>query len=395
MDYSFELCSAQERIVWARLDVFSGGFELDAVEGVCSDEQLPPGEVLDVVASLVDRSVLGREEYGSHVRYRMLETIRQYGQEKLEEQGEVDIWRRRHRDWYAELAARAEGDLISPRQLEWASRLRREQPNFRAALELSVADPGEAAAGMRIASALDQEWVARGTLSEGCHWLARALAHPTAASVERARALRLDAWLAVLQSDSNEAARMLDEARPLADAAGDDVARAYVLQTSGMLAMFQGDLSPAVDLLDQAVAIFRSAGHIMGQAQTAFLLGMNLGLAGGMPGVDRAARGAVVPFLFPMGARTGRVALRGSAPRGRSGEGQSPDETRSRRSPRYRAVPGGAGVAVHDRARPRTVARALGRRRRDLAGDRHVADRDPFLRQLPCRGRGRGAAAPP
>jgi len=268
MDWSYELCSAQERTLWARLAVFTGGFELDAVEGACSDEQLPPDDVLDVVASLVDRSVLGREEYGSHVRYRMLETIRQYGQEKLEEQGELDTWRRRHRDWYADLAARAEADWIGPRQLEWAARLRREQSNLRAALEFSVAAPGEAAAGMRIASALEQLWVARGTLSEGRHWLDRALAHPTAAPVERARALRLDAWLAVLQSDTTEAARMLDEAR------------AYVLQTSGMLAMFQGDLSAAVELLDQAMAMFRSVGHIMGQVQTAFLLGMNLGLTG-------------------------------------------------------------------------------------------------------------------
>ena len=280
MDYSYELCSAQEQTLWTRLAVFNGGFELDAVEGVCSDEQLPTDDVLDVVASLVDRSVLGREEYGSHARYRMLETIRQYGQEKLEKRGEVDTWRRRHRDWYAELAARAEGDWIGPRQLEWAARLRREQSNLRAALEFSAADQGEAAAGMRIASALEQLWVARGTLSEGRHWLDRTLAHPTDAPVERARALRLDAWLAVLQSDTNEAARMLDEARPLADAAGDDVARAYVRQTSGMLALFQGDLSSAVDLLDQAMATFRSVGHIMGQVQTAFLLGMNLGLAG-------------------------------------------------------------------------------------------------------------------
>ena len=73
---------------------------------------------------------------------------------------------------------------------------------------------------------------------------------------------------------------MLDEARPFADAAGDDVARAYVLQSSGMLAMCTGDLSSSVDLLDQAVAMFRSAGHIVGQVQTAFLLGTNLGLAG-------------------------------------------------------------------------------------------------------------------
>jgi predicted ATPase/DNA-binding CsgD family transcriptional regulator len=290
MNWSWELCSAQERTLWARLAVFTGGFELDSVEGVCSDEHLPPAAVLDVVASLVDRSVLGREEYGSHVRYRMLETIRQYGEEKLEEQGELHTWRRRHRDWYAELAARAEGDWISPRQLEWGARLRREHPNLRAALEFSVADPGEAAASMRIASALEQHWVAWGRMSEGRHWLDRALAHPTAIPVERARALRLDAWLALLQSDTNEAARMLDEARPLAEAAGDDVARAYVLQTSGMLAMFQGDLSSAVDLLDQAMAVFRSAGHVMGQIHTAFLLGMNLGLAGALERAIEAHR---------------------------------------------------------------------------------------------------------
>jgi len=280
MDYSYDLCAGQERILWARLAVFTGGFELDAVEGVCSDEQLPTDQVLDVVATLVDRSVLTRDEYGSHVRYRMLETIRQYGQEKLAGQGELDTWRRRHRDWFAELAARAEGDWISSRQVEWAARLRREQPNLRAALEFSVADPDEAATGMRIASALEQLWVARGTLSEGRLWLDRALALPTEAPVERARALRLDAWFALLQGDTNEAVRMLDEARALADAAGDDVALAYVVQTSGMLAMFQGDVSSAVDLLDEAVARFRSAGHLMGRVQTAFLLGMNLGLAG-------------------------------------------------------------------------------------------------------------------
>jgi len=290
MDWSWELCSAQEQSLWSRLAAFTGGFELDAVEGVCSDEHLPAAAVLDVVASLVNRSVLGREECGSHLRYRMLETIRQYGEEKLEEQGELGTCRRRHRDWYAELAARAEGDWISPRQLEWAARLRREHPNLRAALEFSVADPGEAAAGMRIASALEQHWVAWGMMSEGRHWLDRALAHPTATPVERARALRLDAWLALLQSDTNEATRMLVEARPLADAAGDDVARAYVLQTSGMLAMFQGDLSSAVDLLDQAMAVFRSAGHVMGQVHTAFLLGMNLGLAGALERAIEAHR---------------------------------------------------------------------------------------------------------
>ena len=374
-------------------------------EGVCSDEELPPDEVLDVVACLVDKSVLGREEYGSHVRYRMLETIRQYGQEKLGQQGEVDTWRRRHRDWYADLAARAEADWISPRQGEWVARLRREHPNLRAALEFSVADPKEAAVAMRIASSLEHHWVARGTLSEARHWLDRALAHPTAAPVERARALRLDAWLAVLQSDTNEGARMLDEARPLADAAGDDVARAYVLQSSGMLAMFTGDLSSAVDLLDQAVAMFRSAGHIMGQVQTAFLLGLNLGLAGAG---DRAieAHRECLALTEPLGELWFRSyslwALGLDA--WRTGDQQRATALEKDSLRMKRDLDDHLSIALCLEAlawlatteqRPRTVPHAPGRRRRDLAGDRHVAHRDPLLRQLPRRGRGRGATAPP
>jgi predicted ATPase len=109
IDWSFELCSPAERMLWARLAVFAGGFELDAAEGICSDDQLPREAVFDLVAALVDKSILIREERDAHIRYRLLETIRQYGQEKLREGGELATWRRRHRDWYAELVARPPG----------------------------------------------------------------------------------------------------------------------------------------------------------------------------------------------------------------------------------------------------------------------------------------------
>ena len=93
MDWSFDLCSPGEQLLWTRLAVFSGGFELDAVEGVCSDSELLHREaILDVVASLVDKSVLLREDAGTQIRYRMLETIRQYGRERLETCGDLDAW---------------------------------------------------------------------------------------------------------------------------------------------------------------------------------------------------------------------------------------------------------------------------------------------------------------
>jgi non-specific serine/threonine protein kinase len=99
IDWSFELCTAGEQLVWGRVAVFAGSVELDAAEQVCG-EGLDPGELLDTLTSLVEKSILIREEHGSVVRFRMLETLREYGYEKLEQTGEAMALRRRHRDWY-------------------------------------------------------------------------------------------------------------------------------------------------------------------------------------------------------------------------------------------------------------------------------------------------------
>lgn len=118
VDWSYELCTPHEQQIWARLSVFVGGFELDAAEGVCGSS-LGQAELLDTIASLVDKSILIREEPGSVVRFRMLEILREYGREKLRESGERVAQRRRHRDWYKQLVMQAEADWISDRQLEW------------------------------------------------------------------------------------------------------------------------------------------------------------------------------------------------------------------------------------------------------------------------------------
>ena len=158
VDWSFDLCAKPERILWARLSVFAGGFELDAVEGVCADEHLPEADLLDLVAGLVDKSILVRDDvqdgHGEAARYRMLETIRDYGQDKLREAGEETVLRRRHRDWYQQLAAHAQpSGSATGRRTGWPASIR-EHPNLRAAMEFCLTEPGEAEAALRLAVTL-------------------------------------------------------------------------------------------------------------------------------------------------------------------------------------------------------------------------------------------------
>lgn len=288
MDWTLEMCTPQERTLWGRLSTFNGGFELDAAEGVCwGSEGVPRERVLEVVAALVDKSLLVAEQAVSPVRYRMLETIRQYGQDLLTSAQLADV-RRLHRDWYARLAARAEHDWLSARQPAWLARLVREHANLQSALEFSVDDREEATIGLRMAVRLEQYWIVTGELAEGRHWLNRALAFGVGTDPEKARALRLNAWLALLQNDSEDATRLLKEAERLS--ADDDVARAYVRQTSGMLAIFHGDLAAGLQELERALLMFQVANHPLGEIKTLFQIGMTLGLNGQMERATSALR---------------------------------------------------------------------------------------------------------
>jgi non-specific serine/threonine protein kinase len=137
--------------LWARLSVFAGGFELDAAEGLCADDRLAASDVLELLAPLADKSILIAEHLHGGVRYRLPETLRQYGHERLQESGEYTVLRRRHRDWYEQLAVRADTGWLSPHMTEWAARLFREHANVQAAQDFCQAEPGEAEAGLRIA----------------------------------------------------------------------------------------------------------------------------------------------------------------------------------------------------------------------------------------------------
>ncbi|WP_280295521.1 ATP-binding protein [Nocardia abscessus] len=270
IDWSYDLLTDRERELWARVTVFAGGFELDAVEAICG-EGLEPGDVLDLVGSLVDKSVLIREPYGDGVRYRMLETLREYGRERLRASGNEQALQRRHRDWFERLALRAYTEWMGPRQLEWNDRLNREQPNLREALEFSLAEPAEAGSAERIAAALYEFWVARQRVSEARYWLGLVLERAGGTTLEHIAALCADTILAAMQTDMQSGTARIEQARLLAR--GDEVSDAYASGASGLLCLFTGDFAGAVTQCEQALPVFEASGDVLHQVFVLLVLG--------------------------------------------------------------------------------------------------------------------------
>ncbi|WP_027499718.1 protein kinase domain-containing protein [Rhodococcus sp. UNC363MFTsu5.1] len=256
VDWSHDLCTPIEQLTWARLSVFTGGFDLDAAEFVCNKD-IQPEELLDSVASLVDKSILIREEHSAAVRFRLLETLRTYGREKARQQGDDHELRRRHRDWFRQLARRTEDEFIGPRQIEWMTRLSGDQPNLRNAMDFCLAE-NEAEAGLQIAVPVSQLWGSRGQLTEARRWLDQLLSrqgeHPT---VDTIRALYADCLMTEQQRDHRRGAALVAQAHTLADQITAPVAHAIVDHTDGLFGLFTGDLTRAASGLGRAQSVFR------------------------------------------------------------------------------------------------------------------------------------------
>ncbi|MGY4784356.1 ATP-binding protein [Rhodococcus opacus] len=285
IDWSYDLCEPVEQQLWARLSVFAGGFELDAAESLGTG-LLAREEVLDVVARLVDQSILIREEAGTVARYRLLESLREYGYQKLREMGEEAALRRRHRDWCLQLVKQAEEEWIGPHQLAWITRLEQEQPNMRDALQFCVTEPGEdeAEAGLQIAAALHTLWLTHGLLSEGRCWLDRVLAHHSGQpTTERIKALSANAALAAIHGDLRKGAVLVEEGVALAAHLGGTGVQAIVTHADGLQALFGGDLPRAVASFEAALEGFRAEGDLMRLIEDLVGLELASGLLGDMP----------------------------------------------------------------------------------------------------------------
>jgi predicted ATPase/DNA-binding CsgD family transcriptional regulator len=271
--WSYDLCSPTEQLMWARLAVFSGGFDLEGAEEVCSGGEIVRDDVLSLVAGLLNKSIVVRQQATEHTTawYQMLESIRQYGAERLTDEDEVRALRVRHRDHYRSLASRFAADGFGPRQADWFIRLRRESGNLRAALEFCLADKGEAPAALEIAAGLWNFWFA-GFLREGYRYLRRALELATEPTVTRAYGLWAAAYLAMFATDFERNATMLAECTQIAAGLHDDLLQARIKECRGQATLYQGELPSAIALLEQARREFLAIGDPLGEFDTLILL---------------------------------------------------------------------------------------------------------------------------
>lgn len=261
IDWSHELLSDAERLLLRRLAVFVGGFSLGAAEAICpgADEGL---HVLDLLARLYHRSLVVVEERGAELRYRLLETVRQYAREKVLEAGEDAQVRRRHAEWYHALAGQAEAHLQGPDQNVLLDRLETEHDNLRAALDWFL-DQGDTEAGLALAASLGWFWFIRGHWSEGREHLTRILdrARPVGSPRPRARALFEAGRLARGQKDYAAARRLHEESLALFQESGDKEGIGWTLRSLGMLARDRKDYATAHELHEESLRLFRELGN--------------------------------------------------------------------------------------------------------------------------------------
>jgi predicted ATPase/DNA-binding NarL/FixJ family response regulator len=294
VDWSFDLCAKPEQLLWARLSVFVGGFELDAVEGVCADECLPADGLLDLMADLVDKSILDRDDNsgsGAQARYRMLETIREFGEARLIEVEEQAVLRRRHRNWYQRLATQAGAEWISDRQGYWYARVVREHANLRASIEYCLTEPRQVEAALHIMVGLPRlYWWARAMWSEGLTWLDSALAQATAPSGLRARALLLIAWMASWQGDTETVTQRLSESEELALALHDAPAFAFAAVIRGQVAMQHNDIAGMIQVTEEGLTRLPPTADGEPEPAVRLYLLLTLGIGVGLTGDHERAR---------------------------------------------------------------------------------------------------------
>ncbi|XVQ13256.1 ATP-binding protein [Spirillospora sp. CA-255316] len=255
--WSHELCAPLERLLWARLTVFAGGFDLEMAVEVCADERLGRHDVAACLAGLVEKSIVQRVDAA---RYDMLDTIREYGAVWLEAVEDIGPLLVRHRDCVARLAGLAARAWLSDTQLSWVRRLDSERDNIRAALEFSYNVPGQERAGLRLAGAMWSTWLCRSRYTEARYWLERGLALVPEPVPERAEALWQNAYLLTNQGESPESLPLVAESLKLADRAGDSAGYARALRTLGAAAMFMDDTARARRSFAEAAAILDAEG---------------------------------------------------------------------------------------------------------------------------------------
>jgi predicted ATPase/DNA-binding SARP family transcriptional activator/DNA-binding CsgD family transcriptional regulator len=315
LDWSYELLGDPEQALFRRLSVFAGGFTLEATESVGAGGSIEEDDVLELLSTLVEKSlVVAEESWERGARYKLLEPVRQYSQEKLEESEEKEQTRYRHADWYLALAEEADKESSGSGHVRWLRRLESEHDNLRAALDWLL-EKCDAELALRLAGALWLFWFTRGYLIEGRGWLEKAISLG-GPSVARAKALNGAGWIVMFQGDFATATSVLEESlilyRELNDEEGiasslsflghvallghrDDIPVAALLEealilkprlenrrtianmllTAGIAAgLLRGDLGDAAALFEEARALYREMGDMWGLIACLINLGL-------------------------------------------------------------------------------------------------------------------------
>jgi predicted ATPase/class 3 adenylate cyclase len=265
IDWSYDLLSQNERLLFHRLSVFAGGWTLEAAEAVCSGDGLETFDVLDLLSQLVNKSlvVVVEGSQNRETRYRILETIRQYALEKLAESGESEAVHGQHLDFFLSIALRFKQELHGPQALSYVKRVNIEHDNLREAMNWA-GESGQAQSGLRLGFALHYYWLTYGYWSLGRESLERLLACSEASepSVVRADALNLAGDLATMQGDLKAAWAFLEESKAIGQALGEagkptlGWARALLGQS-----LIHHDAAMAQRELDESIILLRAAGE--------------------------------------------------------------------------------------------------------------------------------------
>jgi predicted ATPase len=261
VDWSYELLSTDEQVLFRRLAVFAGGWTLASAEAVCADDDLGAEAILDALTSLVDRSLAFADGRGREERYRFPETVREYALERLADSSDAEPVRERHAAHMAAVAEDVEPDLTGPRAPAGLDRLELELENLRAAMHW-CGHRGDAETGLRCVSALLHFWMYRGDRGEGSAWLIRFLALPSAEppSPTRARALVVAAVLAANREEYDRAQVLAEEGLSISRELDDKKTEGEAMVQLGYSTWRRGDHAMARQLLERALPGLRQGG---------------------------------------------------------------------------------------------------------------------------------------
>jgi predicted ATPase/class 3 adenylate cyclase len=267
IDWSYDLLTEPERALLRGLSVFAGGWTLDGAEVVASAANIAAAEVLDLLNHLVDKSLVIARDASGGIRHHMLETVRQYGNAKLRESNESDLYHDAHLSHFRQVAEAAEPRLRDAGQREWLGRLQTESDNLRAALEWACS-AGKTRSALALARVLGRFWHIRGDYREGRYWLARVqdLRDAPAYRDDLAWVFYFEGVMALFTMDTKNTQRCLTLSLEAARACGNRRCAAYALDFLGFSALMEADFGTAHARFAECETIFREIGDLWGIA---------------------------------------------------------------------------------------------------------------------------------